>query len=264
LRQPTEYKSDLEIKQEAYEDGTPWYQYVYDRLKTGTLRIGAGMDATEILATAKVLDGFDDVKNGKLSKKDLHSDGHVASAKVSRLRRYLRAEPDERKEMEIEMGEKLASAVQGAWQSTAEADAIPSSPITRAALGAETIGEFWEYFEKDPMAVIGHYVLENGPKEAVAAAHAAVGSLMAGPAGAAVGRGLGGGSSAYGIALVDELKSHGAILNDPKSIRDALAKHGKDIRLGALKSGVIGAVESHVKATGLKKVIQIGHSTLKR
>jgi hypothetical protein len=180
LRQPTEYKSDLEIKQEAYEDGTPWYQYVRDRLKTGTLRIGAGMDATEILATAKILDGFDDIKNGKLSKRDLHSDGHVASARVSRLQRYLRADPDERMEMEIEMGEKLASAVQGAWQSTAEADAIPSSPITRAALGAENISEFWKYFEKYPMAVIGHYVLENVPKEALAAAGTTVGGLVAG------------------------------------------------------------------------------------
>ncbi|MBC8239564.1 MAG: hypothetical protein H8E30_03710, partial [Alphaproteobacteria bacterium] len=187
---PSVYKTDLEIEQEKYENETPWWQYVYDRVATGTLRLGAGVDAMDVLSTAKVLEGYTAVDNKTFTKMDLRSGGHQPSARQSHLRRYFHANKEERNDMRLEQNEELADAVNGAWQLKARADAIPSSPVARAALGASSIGDFWKHFKLDPMAVIGHVVLERAPTEALNSFGAAAGGLLAGPAGIIAGRSI--------------------------------------------------------------------------
>lgn len=238
LRQPSEYKTDMEIEQERYEDETPWWRYVYDRLTTGTLRLSAGMDATDVFSTAKILEGYEAIENDRITKTDLRAGGHVVSARQSRLRRYFRANKDERRVMRMEQNEKLLDAVNGMWKSKAEADAIPSSPIARVALRASSIGEFWKHFKQDPMAVIGHLSLERAPSEAVSFVGEMAGGLLAGPAGAVAGRSIGAGMPGYAASLIIELQAHGATINDPESVRRVLAERGQEIRLGALKSAM--------------------------
>jgi hypothetical protein len=68
-------KDALGKAQEKYEDETPWYAYLRDRVKTGTLRHQAGLDVKNMLAAVKVLEGFKSVQNGSTTKRDLTGDG---------------------------------------------------------------------------------------------------------------------------------------------------------------------------------------------
>jgi hypothetical protein len=121
---------------------------------------------------------------------------------------------------------------------TNKAKSIPSSPIARGALGAweiGDIGEFWQYFEQDPMAVIGHYGVEEIPSATLSRITGAAGSAIAGSIGAVAGRNIGLGLSEYASAAWTEMQRRGAMMNDPASVRRVLKQHGQEIRINALK-----------------------------
>ncbi|MBT6588806.1 MAG: hypothetical protein HOO02_07845, partial [Rhodospirillaceae bacterium] len=240
LRPPSAYKTDLEIKQEKYEDETPWWKYVGDRLKAGTLPLIAGVDAFEMISSVRLLDDYDAIKKGTFTRQKTTSGSGPLSARQMRLAKFLRAKEGDgvQDQMYKEEEEELAKSVESGWNLTNKAKSIPSSPIARGALGAweiGDIGEFWQYFEQDPMAVIGHYGVEEIPSATLSRITGAAGSAIAGSIGAVAGRNIGLGLSEYASAAWTEMQRRGAMMNDPASVRRVLKQHGQEIRINALK-----------------------------
>jgi hypothetical protein len=188
-----------------------------ERLKAGVQNLAAGQKASSALLNARTLNAYDKIDRGET----------LAGDELSLAADYAAA-PNRRAALRTATGQRLTQSIEGLAERNAASGAIPRNPAAVGAADAKSFGEFWEYFAKDPLGVIGQIGTESLPAAAVSIPTFGAASFPI----------------EYGSSTIEALRDMGIDTTKPDAVATALrdpATAAAVQRVAAIRSSIIGA-----------------------
>ncbi len=255
-------KSDLRKAQDRFEDETHLFQHVYNRIYTGVLKLSAGRDIQKMLSTVRILEGYKLAASGALTKNEIVAGNFGLTEQEREMLRFQQAKDGSQKSILVtRQVRNLLDTWKDFLATAMEIDTIPNSPVAEKALNAKSVDEFLDYFQEDPMAVIGSFLLEKSATYVATLTGATVGAI-GGPVLSVAGSMLATGAMVYTSSLFDQLKEHGADPKDAQSVIEVLSTHGRSMQAGAIEDAIFAILMGRTLSVGTKKAIENGKSVL--
>jgi len=152
-----------------------------------------------------------------------------------------------------DMNATLSTALGGIATRGGKLEQIPTNPAAERLDKATTWGDAFDALLDDPLGVARTKIVRGLPAAAPGLGVAAVGGAVAGPLGMAAASGISGAAMSIGGEALTQLRSYGADLKDPESVKKVFAAHADEIASNMTKRALIvgGADAAAAMVTGL-------------